>query len=156
MNHMDAVYPETHRKDLPPFRSGDTVRVHVRIREGEKERIQVFEGVVIRRRGGGRSATFTVRKVSYGVGVERVFPVESPMVTRMEIKRRGHVRRSRLYYLRELRGKKARLRTKVRDLSALVAPTTVEPGTADEAAALEEAKAAAEAAETPAESNDKD
>lgn len=151
MNHMDAVYPEAHRKDLPPFRSGDTVRVHVRIREGEKERIQVFEGVVIRRRGGGRSATFTVRKVSYGVGVERVFPVESPMVTRMEIKRRGHVRRSRLYYLRELRGKKARLRTKIRDLSALVAPTTVEPGTAAEAAAEEEAKAAAESSE---ESND--
>ncbi len=155
MNHMDAVYPETHRKDLPPFRSGDTVRVHVRIREGEKERIQVFEGVVIRRRGGGRSATFTVRKVSYGVGVERVFPVESPMVTRMEIKRRGHVRRSRLYYLRELRGKKARLRTKVRDLSALVAPTTAEPGTADEAAAQEEADAAVEAAaESSEESND--
>ena len=151
MNHMDAVYPETRRRDLPPFRSGDTVRVHVRIREGEKERIQVFEGVVIRRRGGGRSATFTVRKVSYGVGVERVFPVESPMVTRMEIKRRGHVRRSRLYYLRELRGKKARLRTKVRDLSALLAPTTVEPGTADEAAAHEEAEAAAESSE---ESND--
>ena len=154
MNHMDAVYPETHRKDLPPFRSGDTVRVHVRIREGDKDRIQVFEGVVIRRRGGGRSATFTVRKVSYGVGVERVFPVESPMVTRMEIKRRGHVRRARLYYLRELRGKKARLRTKVRDLSALVAPTTVEPGTADEAAARKEAKAAAEAAEAPAESSE--
>ena len=152
MNLMDAVYPETHRKDLPPFRSGDTVRVHVRIREGEKERIQVFEGVVIRRRGGGRSATFTVRKVSYGVGVERVFPVESPMVTRMEIKRRGHVRRSRLYYLRELRGKKARLRTKIRDLSALVAPTTAEPGPADEAA---EANAAAEAAaESSEESND--
>ncbi len=155
MNHLEAVYPEAHRKDLPPFRSGDTVRVHVRIREGEKERIQVFEGVVIRRRGGGRSATFTVRKVSYGVGVERVFPVESPMVTRMEIKRRGHVRRSRLYYLRELRGKKARLRTKVRDLSALVAPTTAEPGTADEAAAHEEADAAAEAAaESSEESND--
>ncbi len=154
MNHMDAVYPEAHRKDLPPFRSGDTVRVHVRIREGEKERIQVFEGVVIRRRGGGRSATFTVRKVSYGVGVERVFPVESPMVTRMEIKRRGHVRRSRLYYLRELRGKKARLRTKVRDLSALVAPTVAAPGTADEAVALEEANAAAEAAEASAESSE--
>jgi large subunit ribosomal protein L19 len=154
MNQMDAVYPEAHRKDLPPFRSGDTVRVHVRIREGDKERIQVFEGVVIRRRGGGRSATFTVRKVSYGVGVERVFPVESPAVTRMEIKRRGHVRRSRLYFLRDLHGKKARLRTKVRDLSALVAPTTVEPGTAEEAAALEAAKTAAEAAEASAESSE--
>ncbi len=123
------------------------MRVHVKIREGDKERIQVFEGVVIRRRGGGRSATFTVRKVSYGVGVERVFPVESPAVTKVEIKSRGHVRRSRLYYLRELRGKKARLRSKVRDVSALVAPEpdAQEPGTADEAAAMEEA-AAAEAA----------
>lgn len=155
MNHLDAVYPEAHRRDLPPFRSGDTVRVHVRVREGDKERIQVFEGVVIRRRGGGRSGTFTVRKVSYGVGVERVFPVESPMVTRMEITRRGHVRRSRLYFLRDLRGKKARLRTKVRDLSALVAPTMDEPGTAAEAAALEAAKAAAEEAEASAESSEK-
>jgi large subunit ribosomal protein L19 len=156
MNPMDAVYREAPRGDLPPFRAGDTVRVHVRIREGDKERIQVFEGVVISRRGGGRSATFTVRKVSYGVGVERVFPVESPTVTRIEIKRRGHVRRARLYYLRELSGKKARLRTKIRDLSALLEPGEVVPGTADEAVALEEARAAAEAAtDTPAESPEK-
>ncbi len=144
MKSIDALYPEKPRRDLPPFRSGDTVRVHVKIREGEKDRIQVFEGVVIRRRGGGRSATFTVRKVSYGVGVERIFPTESPMVAKVEIRRRGHVRRARLYYLRALKGKKARLRTKVRDLSALVAPSDA-PGTADEAAALEEAKAAAAA-----------
>jgi large subunit ribosomal protein L19 len=97
------------------------VRVHVNITEGDKQRIQVFEGVVIRRRGRGPSASFTVRKVSYGVGVERVFPVESPSVTKMEIKSRGHVRRSRLYYLRALRGRKARLRTKVRDVAALMA-----------------------------------
>jgi len=156
MNHMDAVFREAPRRDLPPFRSGDTVRVHVRIREGDKERIQVFEGVVISRRGGGRSATFTVRKVSYGVGVERVFPVESPTVTRIEIKQRGHVRRARLYYLRELKGKKARLRTKIRDLSALIVPDEAAPGTADEAVALEEARAAAEAAtDAPAESPEK-
>jgi large subunit ribosomal protein L19 len=138
MNPIDAVYPGPQRGDLPPFRAGDTVRVHVRIREGDKDRIQVFEGVVLRRRGGGRSATFTVRKVSYGVGVERVFPLESPAVTRMEIMRRGHVRRARLYYLRGLRGKKARLRSKIRDLSALVAPSEEEPGTATEAEAREE------------------
>ena len=138
MNSMDAVHEEKIRTDLPPFRPGDTVRVHVKIREGEKERIQIFEGVVIRRRGGGHSATFTVRKVSYGVGVERIFPVESPSVTKIEIRQRGHVRRSRLYFLRELKGKKARLRSKVRDLSALVAPSQSDPP--DPAAAEEEAE----------------
>jgi len=121
MNSIDAVHPATLRRDLPPFRPGDTVRVHVNIVEGDKQRVQVFEGVVIRRRGSGPSASFTVRKVSYGVGVERVFPVESPSVTKLEIKSRGHVRRARLYYLRKLRGKKARLRTKVRDVAALMA-----------------------------------
>ena len=133
MNTIDAVHPATNRRDLPPFRSGDTVRVHVNIREGDKQRIQVFEGVVIRRRGGGPSASFTVRKISYGVGVERVFPVESPIVTKVEIKSRGHVRRSRLYFLRELRGKKARLRSKVRDLSGLIAPDASDVGSADAA-----------------------
>jgi large subunit ribosomal protein L19 len=132
MNRIEAVHPATARRDLPPFRSGDTVRVHVNIVEGDKQRIQVFEGVVIRRRGGGPSASFTVRKVSYGVGVERVFPVESPIVKKVEIKSRGHVRRSRLYYLRKLRGKKARLRTKVRDVSALMAQVE-EVGTAEAA-----------------------
>jgi len=112
MNILDTIERESQRKDLPPFRSGDTVRVHVRVKEGDKERIQVFEGVVIRRRRGGSSATFTVRKISYGVGVERIFPVESPSVAKVEIKSRGHVRRSRLYYLRELRGKKAKIREK--------------------------------------------
>ncbi len=132
MKAIDAVHPRRPRRDLPPFRSGDTVRVHVKIREGDKERIQVFEGVVIRRRR-GPTGTFTVRKVSYGVGVERIFPVASPAVAKLEIKSRGHVRRSRLYYLRELRGKKARLRSKVRDLSALVAPAEeAAPGTAAE------------------------
>ena len=120
MKSTDIVEDGIQRRDLPPFRVGDTVRVHVKVREGEKERIQVFEGVVIRRRGGGSSETFTVRKVSYGVGVERILPVQSPTVSKVEIKSRGHVRRSRLYYLRDLRGKKARLRSKVRDLSALL------------------------------------
>jgi len=122
MRTLDFVDQPQLRADLPPFRVGDTVRVHVKVREGDKERVQVFEGVVIRRRGAGMSATFTVRKVSYGVGVERILPVESPAVSKIEIKRRGYVRRSRLYYLRDLRGKKARLRSKVRDLSALVPP----------------------------------
>jgi large subunit ribosomal protein L19 len=97
-------------REVPPFRVGDTVKVHFRIREGDKERIQVFEGVVLRRTGGGLTATFTVRKVSYGVGVERIFPVHSPRIEKIEIVARGHVRRARLYYLRELKGKKARLR----------------------------------------------
>jgi large subunit ribosomal protein L19 len=97
-------------RKLPAFRVGDTVRVHYRIREGEKERIQIFQGTVIRRSRGGLGATFSVRKVSYGVGVERVFPLHSPRIEQVEVTASGHVRRSRLYYLRELQGKKARLR----------------------------------------------
>ena len=153
MRSTDIAHTTPLRRDLPPFRTGDTVRVHVKIREGEKERIQVFEGVVLRRKKGGHSATFTVRKLSYGVGVERVFATESPTVAKLEIKQRGHVRRSRLYYLRELRGKKARLRAKLRDLSTLIseeaadaknasseaARAASEPGTAAAAAAIEEA-----------------
>jgi large subunit ribosomal protein L19 len=126
MRSLDFVDQPQMRADLPPFRVGDTVRVHVKVREGDKERIQVFEGVVIRRRGAGMSESFTVRKVSYGVGVERTLPVQSPGVTQVEIKRRGFVRRSRLYFLRDLQGKKARLRSKVRDLSDLVAPAPEE------------------------------
>ena len=105
-----AAIEQSQLRELPPFRVGDTVRVHFRIREGEKERVQVFEGVVIRRRRGGLRATFTVRKVSYGVGVERIFPMHSPRIEKIEIAARGHVRQARLYYLRDLRGKKARLR----------------------------------------------
>jgi large subunit ribosomal protein L19 len=137
MRSIDAVHPTTLRRDLPPFKAGDTVRVHVKIREADKERIQVFEGVVISRRGGGPTATFTVRKVSSGVGVERIFPIESPWVTKLEIKSRGHVRRARLYYLRNLSGKKSRLRSKLRDLSSLLAPADTDVGTAADAAATE-------------------
>jgi large subunit ribosomal protein L19 len=100
------------RMDLPDFRIGDTVKVHVKIREGDKERIQVFEGVVIRRHRAMMGATFTVRKVSYGVGVERIFPAHSPQLDKIEIVRRGRVRRSRLYYLRARRGKAARIAEK--------------------------------------------
>ncbi|MFD2829758.1 50S ribosomal protein L19 [Corticicoccus populi] len=98
------------KSDLPEFKSGDTVRVHVRIIEGSRERIQVFEGVVIKRRGGGISETFTVRKISYGVGVERTFPVHTPKIEKIEVTRRGRVRRAKLYYLRNLRGKAARIK----------------------------------------------
>ncbi|NWF99858.1 MAG: 50S ribosomal protein L19 [Thermoanaerobaculaceae bacterium] len=100
---------EQMRSDIPDFGPGDTVRVHVKVREGEKERIQVFEGVVIGRRGGGVRESFTVRKVSYGVGVERVFPVHSPNLEKIEVVRHGKVRRAKLYFLRDLRGKAARL-----------------------------------------------
>jgi large subunit ribosomal protein L19 len=146
MNRLDFVESRTLRRDLPPFRVGDTVRVHAKIKEGDKERIQVFEGVVIRRRGGSRAETFTVRKVSNGVGVERIFPVQSPLVARVEIKSRGFVRQSRLYYLRELSGKKARLHSKVRDLSKLVSEESRDP----RPDAPEEVSAEAAPAETPA------
>ena len=149
MKSIDAVHQNGLRSDLPPFRAGDTVRVHVKIREGDKERIQVFEGVVLQRRGGGVGETFTVRKVSSGVGVERIFLVQSPSVTKLEIKSRGHVRRARLFYLRELSGKKARLRSKIRDIAALVARSD-EAGTAAEAVDVdEEAEAAVPEADKP-------
>ena len=98
------------KSDLPAFRPGDTVRVHVKIIEGERERIQLFEGVVIKRRGGGISESFTVRKISNGVGVERTFPVHTPKIAKLEVTRRGKVRRAKLYYLRNLRGKAARIK----------------------------------------------
>lgn len=137
MNMLQTIENEQLRRDVPPFRTGDTVRIHVKVREGDKERTQIFEGLVIRRHGQGRSATFTVRKISYGVGVERIFPVESPAVEKIEIKSRGFVRRARLYFLRDLAGKKARLRSKVRDLAGLVSEdelTAGEAGAAPEAA----------------------
>ncbi|WP_018757812.1 50S ribosomal protein L19 [Paenibacillus terrigena] len=110
MNIVQAITQEQLRKDLPSFRPGDTLKVHVKVIEGTRERIQLFEGVVIKRRGGGISETFTVRKISYGVGVERTFPLHSPKIDKLEVARRGKVRRAKLYYLRELRGKAARIK----------------------------------------------
>lgn len=110
MNVLDMIEKEQMRADIPAFKSGDTVKVHAKIVEGQKERIQVFQGVVIRKRGGQNRATFTLRKISSGVGVERTFPLNSPIINKIEVITKGRVRRSRLYYLRELRGKKARIK----------------------------------------------
>jgi len=112
MNIIEALEKEQMRSDIPDFRPGDTVKVHARIKEGEKERIQVFQGVVIRKRKGNTGATFTVRKVSYGIGVEKIFPLHSPSLDKVEVVTRGKVRRARLYYLRKLRGKAARIKEK--------------------------------------------
>ncbi|ANQ64019.1 50S ribosomal protein L19 [Staphylococcus equorum] len=111
-NHklIEAVTQSQLRTDIPSFRPGDTLKVHVRIVEGTRERIQLFEGVVIKRRGGGVSESFTVRKISSGIGVERTFPLHTPKIEKIEVKRRGKVRRAKLYYLRELRGKAARIK----------------------------------------------
>jgi len=110
MNVLDTIEKEQMRFDIPAFKPGDTVKVHVKIVEGQKERIQVFQGSVIRKRAGQNRATFTVRKISSGVGVERTFPLHSPIIDKIEVVMRGRVRRSRLYYLRNLKGKKARIK----------------------------------------------
>lgn len=107
---LNSIVKDQLKTDLPEFKAGDTVKVHVRIVEGDRERIQLFEGVVIKRRGGGISETFTVRKISYGVGVERTFPVHTPKIEKIDVVRRGRVRRAKLYYLRDLRGKAARIK----------------------------------------------
>ena len=112
MNTLDAIDAASLRDDIPSFRPGDTVKVHVRVVEGNRSRIQVFQGVILRRQGGGISETFTVRKVSFGVGVERTFPVHTPVVEKIEVLVRGDVRRAKLYYLRELRGKAAKIKEK--------------------------------------------
>ena len=110
MERVQQIEREMMRLDLPKFAAGDTVKVHVKNKEGEKERIQVFQGVVISKRGGGTRGTFTVRKVSYGIGVERIFPLHSPVIEKLEVVTFGRVRRSKIYYLRKLRGKAARIR----------------------------------------------
>ena len=112
MNIIQILEQEQLRRDIPTFKAGDTVRVHVKVVEGSRERIQVFEGVVINRQGGGVRETFTVRRISYNVGVERTFPVHSPRIEKIEVMRRGIVRRAKLYYLRNLTGKAARIREK--------------------------------------------
>jgi len=110
MEKISQFERENMRLDLPGFEAGDTVKVHVKIKEGEKERIQVFQGVVISKRRGTTNATFTVRKVSYGVGVERIFPLHSPVISKIEVVTRGRVRRAKIYYLRKLRGRASRIR----------------------------------------------
>ena len=110
MNTLDALDAESIRTDIPDFRAGDTLKVHARVVEGNRSRIQIFQGVVIRRQGSGLRETFTVRKVSFGVGVERTYPIHSPQLDRVEIVSRGDVRRAKLYYLRDLRGKKAKIK----------------------------------------------
>ena len=112
MNIIENIEKEQMRVDIPDFKPGDTVRVHARIKEGEKERVQIFQGLVIRKRKGKTGATFTVRKVSYGIGVERIFPLHSPTIDKIEIITRGKVRRGRLYYMRGLKGKAARIKEK--------------------------------------------
>src|SRR5690242_7827123 len=112
MNTLDTLDAESLRTDVPDFRPGDTLKVHVRVVEGNRSRIQVFQGAVIRRQGGGVRETFTVRKVSFGVGVERTFPVHTPIIEKIEVVTRGDVRRAKLYYLRDLRGKKAKIKEK--------------------------------------------
>src|ERR687883_910495 len=110
MHTLDTLDAASLRADIPAFRAGDTVKVHVKVVEGNRSRIQVFQGIVIRRSGGGARETFTVRKVSFGVGVERTFPVHTPVIDRIEVVTRGDVRRAKLYYLRELRGKAAKIK----------------------------------------------
>lgn len=126
MNVLDAVDAASLRKDIPVFRSGDELKVHVRVIEGNKSRIQVFQGVVIARQGSGVRETFTVRKISYGVGVERIFPVHGPVIEKIEVVRKGEVRRAKLYFLRDRRGKSAKIKEKRggEDLEALYSTTT--------------------------------
>jgi large subunit ribosomal protein L19 len=112
MDTLQTLDAESLRSDIPDFRPGDTLKVHVRVIEGSRSRVQLFQGVVIRRSGGGLRETFTVRKVSFGVGVERTFPVHTPVIEKIEVAVRGDVRRAKLYYLRELRGKKAKIKEK--------------------------------------------
>jgi large subunit ribosomal protein L19 len=162
MNKTDLVDAPYLRTDLPEFRPGDTVKVHVRVVEAGRERIQVFQGVVIRRQGGGLQETFTVRKISFGVGVERTFPLHSPSIGKLEVVSRGHVRRAKLYYLRERRGKKARIRERRlgEDELAAIAAAEAERAAAgsagaddttdeDGAAETTDGEGAAETSETP-------
>jgi ribosomal protein L19 len=142
MNILDSLDAASLRSDIPTFRSGDELKVHVRVIEGSKSRIQVFQGLVISRSGSGVRETFTIRKVSYGVGVERTFPVHTPVIEKMEVVRRGDVRRAKLYYLRELRGKAAKIRERRGEV-----PTTGTPVSAVTSAPVSEVSEATEVVE---------
>jgi large subunit ribosomal protein L19 len=132
MNRLERIQRSLAKKTIPHFEIGDTVRVHVKVIEGDKERIQIFEGAVIGRKGGRNSETFSVRKVSYGVGVERIFPVHSPVIARIEVVRQGKVRRAKLYYLREKKGKMAKVGE--REFSGGPKPERPTPKPVDDAA----------------------
>ncbi len=147
MNKVDLIERTRLRKDIPPFRPGDQVKVHVKVREGGRERLQVFEGVVIARRGGGLRESFTVRKISFGVGVERTFPIHAPAVAKLEVVRHGKVRRAKLYYLRELSGRRAKIeerRSRIQEWQ----PEADVPEEAPADASAEEAEAAPAEAES--------
>ncbi|MFM8842745.1 MAG: 50S ribosomal protein L19 [Actinomycetota bacterium] len=162
MNVLDAVDAASLRKDLPNFRPGDELKVHVRVIEGNKSRIQVFQGLVIARQGSGIRETFTIRKISYGVGVERIFPVHAPVIEKIELVRKGEVRRAKLYYLRDLRGKAAKIRERrgAEDLETVyssapvfaeeVAATVTEEAPVSQEAVVEAPAETAEAAATDA------
>jgi len=126
MNRLQEIESAYLRSDIPDFRAGDTIKVHVKVSEGDKQRIQIFQGVVISRKGDGSRESFTVRKMSGGIGVERVFPLNSPVIDKLEMVRHGRVRRAKLYYLRELRGKKARIDERRVDRSKLAAVSVPE------------------------------
>lgn len=143
MNVLDSVDVASLRKDIPAFRPGDELKVHVRVIEGNKSRVQVFQGIVIARQGSGVRETFTVRKISYGVGVERIFPVHAPVIEKIEVVRRGQVRRAKLYFLRDLRGKAAKIRER-RGAEELVPTTGAAVTEAEVAAVLDEVPAIVE------------
>ena len=152
MNKVDLVERSRLRTDIPPFRPGDQVKVHVKVREGTRERVQIFEGVVIARRNGGLRETFTVRKISFGVGVERTFPIHGPSIAKLEVVRYGKVRRAKLYYLRELSGRHAKIaerRTRIPG-AVVQAPPPGEPEVVEDVTVPETAPAAS--VETPGES----
>ena len=150
MNVLDAVDAKSLRKDIPQFRSGDELKIHVRVIEGNKSRLQVFQGIVIRRQGDGLRETFTIRKVSYGVGVERTFPVHTPVIEKIELIKKGDVRRAKLYYLRDLRGKAAKIKEKRDGVEGygdgILSTPNLAPEVVEEVASTPEAPAVEEAA----------
>ena len=151
MNILDVVDAASLRKDIPQFRAGDELKIHVRVIEGNKSRLQVFQGVVIRRQGDGVRETFTIRKVSYGVGVERTFPVHTQVIEKIELVQKGDVRRAKLYYLRELRGKAAKIREKRDGIVGYGDGILSTPEPVIEPVVVSEPEAVAQVAEVPAE-----